>query len=69
MLTASALWLVAPDDGSGVLSPSVTLRLGDRLAIQAALYAAHGDRPEGGALRSAFGGTPTTGFVQVGVYE
>lgn len=63
------LWLASPRDGSGVLSPSATLSLGDRATVQATAYFPHGAGPDAGTLRSDFGATPVAVLVQVAVYD
>jgi hypothetical protein len=63
------LWLASPRDGSGVLSPTATLTLGDKTSLLAAAYVAHGAGPRGGVPRSDFGGTPLAVMVQVAVYD
>lgn len=67
--TFQLLWLVSPRDGSGVLSPSATLSLGDRATVQATAYVPHGASPRDGALRSDYGATPLAVLVQVAVYD
>lgn len=63
------LWLVSPRDGSGVLSPSATLTLGDRATVQASVYVAHGAGPADGLPRSDFGATPLALLVQIALYD
>ncbi len=68
-LAGQALALVSPRDGSGVLSPSATYTLSDAASVQATLYVPWGARPEGLALRSDYGWTPLSLFVQLRLYE
>jgi hypothetical protein len=63
------LWLASPRDGSGVLSPTATLTLGDKTSLLAAAYVAHGAGPRDGVPRSDLGGTPLAVMVQVAVYD
>jgi hypothetical protein len=63
------LWLASPRDGSGVLSPSATLSLGDRATVQATAYFPHGAGPRDGVPRSDLGATPLAVLVQVAVYD
>jgi hypothetical protein len=63
------LWLASPRDGSGVLSPSATLTLGDALSVQAVAYVPHGAGPSGGVPQSDLGATPLAVLVQVSVYD
>jgi len=67
--TFQLLWLASPRDGSGVLSPSATLTLGDRATVHATAYLPHGAGPGDGAPRSDLGGTPLAVLVQVSVYD
>lgn len=67
--TFQLLWLASPRDGSGVISPSATLTLGDRSTVQASVYVPHGAGPEDGLPRSDFGATPLALLVQVAVYD
>ncbi len=68
-VAGQALALVSPRDGSGVLSPSLTYTLSDAASVQATLYVPWGAEPEGVALRSDFGWTPLSAFVQLRVYD
>ncbi|HEU4726845.1 MAG TPA: hypothetical protein VFT22_03120 [Kofleriaceae bacterium] len=58
-------WLQSPVDGSGVATPTATARLSDRLAVLGALYVPYGAAPSGPELRSEYGATSLTGFVQL----
>jgi len=64
-LTTGLRWIQSPRDGSGVIVPTATATLGDRLAIQAALYVPWGAPPAGLTLRSEYGSAALTGFVQL----
>jgi len=64
-LTTGLRWIQSPRDGSGVIVPTATATLGDRLAIQAALYVPWGAPPVGLTLRSEYGSAALTGFVQL----
>jgi len=68
-LSAQALALVSPRDGSGVLSPAATYTLSDAASVQATLYLPWGAGPEGLVLRSEHGATPRALFVQVRLYD
>ncbi len=65
----SALVLVVPADGSGVVSPSVTLTLSDRLSALASLYVPFGPSPVGLELRSVYGSAPLSGLLQLRIYD
>jgi len=68
-LTLSLLGLVSTRDASGVAAPGVTLRLGDRVTVQASLYMSWGARPVVLELRSDYGAVPFSAFVQAAVYD
>jgi hypothetical protein len=68
-VSGQALALVSARDGSGVLSPSVTYTLSDAASVQATLYLPWGAEPEGLTLRSDYGWTPRSAFVQLRVYD
>lgn len=68
-LAGQALALLSPRDGSGVLSPSLTYTLSDAASVQATLYVPWGAEPEGLALRSDYGWTPLSAFVQLRLYD
>lgn len=68
-LAAQALVLVSPADGSGVLSPAATYTLSDAASVNATLYLPWGAEPEGLTLRSEYGATPLSFFVQVWIYD
>jgi hypothetical protein len=67
-LTLSLLGLVSTRDASGVAA-GITLRLGDRVTVQASLYLPWGARPVGLELRSDYGAVPFSAFVQAAVYD
>ncbi|HEY6105231.1 MAG TPA: hypothetical protein VIV59_04565, partial [Anaeromyxobacteraceae bacterium] len=68
-LTLSLLGLVSTRDASGVAAPGVTVRLGDRVTVQANLYLSWGARPVGLELQSDYGAVPFSAFVQAAVYD
>ena len=57
--------IVSPVDGSGVIQPEASLRLGDRFGIRAIVYLPWGEGPRSGRLGSFYGATPLTGYLQV----
>ncbi|MHB8872162.1 MAG: hypothetical protein ACYC8T_00600 [Myxococcaceae bacterium] len=61
--------LVDPSDGSGLVSPSVSLDLGESITVLAGAYFPFGAPPEGATLKSQFGATPLSGLVQLRVYD
>ncbi len=58
-------WIQSPADGSGVIAPTATARLSDRMTVIGALYAPYGGAPVGMALRTEYGATAFTGFLQL----
>ncbi len=64
----SATWLVSPVDGSGVVVPSVVWVFSDNVTLTASAYVSHGAAPKGLKILSEYGGTPTTGLVQISFY-
>jgi len=59
--------LVSPADGSGVAAPRLRLDPSDRLSVTAGLQLPFGATPREGRLRSEYGATPLSGFVQIAV--
>jgi hypothetical protein len=68
-LSVQVLGLASPVDGSGVLSPSATFTLSDAASVQANLYLPWGAKPDGLVLRSEYGATPLSLFVQARIYR
>jgi hypothetical protein len=64
----SATWVVSPVDGSGVVVPSVVWVFSDSVTLTASAYISHGAAPEGSKILSEYGGTPTSGLVQISFY-
>ena len=64
----SATWLVSPVDGSGVVIPSAVWVFSDSVTLTASAYVSHGAPPEGFKVLSEYGGTPTSGLVQISFY-
>ncbi|HEY6038787.1 MAG TPA: hypothetical protein VIV58_31110 [Kofleriaceae bacterium] len=60
-------WLQSPVDGSGVATPTATATLSERLAMLAAVFVPYGSAPTGTSLRSEYGATALSGFVQIQV--
>jgi hypothetical protein len=67
-VNAAFLTLTSARDGSGLLSPSVTWDARRNVTFLASAFAPWGPRPSGGALRSEYGGTPWSLFLQMNVY-
>lgn len=68
-LAVQALALASPVDGSGVLSPAATYTLSDAASVNATLYAPWGAGADGLLLRTEYGATPLSFFVQVRLYD
>jgi hypothetical protein len=64
-LTTALRWIESLRDGSGVIVPTATATLGDRLAVQAALYLPWGAAPIDLTLQSEYGIAALTGYLQV----
>jgi hypothetical protein len=64
----SATWLVSPVDGSGVVVPSVVWVFSDNVTLTASGYVSYGAPPEDLTIFSEYGGTPTSGLVQISFY-
>lgn len=62
-------WLQSPVDGSGVVVPSATRTFGDRLSAVLSGYVPYGRTPAGSSLRSDFGGSPLSAFIQLRFYR
>ena len=58
-------WIQSPIDGSGVITPTATAPLSDRMSVIAAMYVPYGAAPSGAMLRTEYGATALTGFVQL----
>ncbi len=64
----SVTWLTSPVDGSGVVVPSVVWVFSDSVTLMASAYVSHGAPPEGTKIVSEYGGTPTSGLMQISIY-
>ena len=67
-LSYSGQWIETPTDGSGVLTPAVTITFNDRLSLYLAGYLPYGKPPVGAAFQSAYGVTPAALFSQARLY-
>jgi len=69
-LTAGLLVLGSPEDGSGMVSPSITWDAAENLTVTASAFLPWGDEPSAGGtvLESEYGGSPTTVFLQLSFY-
>jgi hypothetical protein len=64
----SATWVASPVDGSGVVIPSFVWIFSDNVTLTASGYLAYGDAPDGARIVSEYGGTPTSGLLQISFY-
>jgi hypothetical protein len=62
-------WLQSPVDGSGVVVPSSTRTFGDRVSLLLSGYVPFGRTPVGPVLRSEYGASPLSAFVQLRFYR
>jgi hypothetical protein len=67
--SAALEWLQSPTDGSGVLVPSATMTLGDRVSVLVSGYIPFGRPPTGLAFASDFGASPRAVFAQFRFYR
>jgi hypothetical protein len=62
------LVLTNPTDGSGVLSPALTISMADNITLLGSAFIPWGDEPSGGQLRSEYGATAAGLFLQANIY-
>ena len=67
-LALNGQWIVSPVDGSGVVVPSATWTLSDRLSLLGSVYFPYGAAPEGLVLHSTYGAAAISGLFQFRVY-
>ena len=68
-LALALQWLHGPADGSGLVAPSATVTLGDKLSLVGTGYLPYGPSPRGGTLTSEYGAAPRSALVQVRIHE
>jgi len=66
--TAALLCIGSPNDGSGILSPSLTWNYADNVTLVATAYFPFGHELSPGAAVSEYGGSPESFFVQIRTY-
>ena len=66
--TGSLMVLQSPRDGSGLVAPSVDWRMSDHASLRMTTYVPWGAKPSGGILKSEYGGTPYSVFMQLTLY-
>ena len=69
IVAASTSLVQEPTDGSGVVTPSVTLTFGDRWSLLASAYVVYGRRAEAGVPQSAYGSASNSVLVQLRFYR
>ena len=62
------LFLGNPEDGSGLMAPSLNWDLSDDASVRFSLFLPWGSEPSRGRLRSEYGSTPSSLFVQFSTY-
>jgi hypothetical protein len=67
-ITGTFLILGSPGDGSGVLAPSLRLDLQDNVTLTGSGFIPWGREPKAGQLRSEYGATPASLFLQASIY-
>jgi hypothetical protein len=68
-VNGSFLVLTNPTDGSGILGPSLRLDLDRNTTLIASAFMPWGDGPVFGRLRSEYGTSPASLFIQAAVYH
>ena len=66
--TCAILVLESPVDGSGLIAPSLSWDFAQNVSLTASGHVPWGETPSGGQLRSEYGGTARSGFLQIGLY-
>lgn len=66
--TGTLLALFSPGDGSGLLSPAVQWDFSRSASLRANLFLPWGREPDNGRIRSEYGATPVSLFVQLSMY-
>ncbi len=69
IVSYSIQWLQSPVDGSGVLVPSSTFTLSDRVSMLLSGYVPFGATPTGPTLQSDFGASPLAALLQLRIYR
>ena len=66
--SAGVLFLVSPEDGSGLAAPSVRFDIAENTTLAASAFIPWGREPSGGAFESEYGGSPVSFFLHLSVY-
>jgi len=67
-LNGAFLILHSPQDGSAILSPSLTWDFSESASLLGSIFIPYGDQPSGGKIKSEYGGTPLSFFLQLRMY-
>ncbi len=59
----------SPDDGSGVVAPSLAWDFSDSVSVSFSVFAPFGRDPVAGIPQSVYGGSPVSAFLQVSIYD
>ena len=65
----SLTWIQSPADGSGLFTHGVTWTVSDAVTLAASVFLPYGEKPASGMLRSEYGASPISAFVQLRVYD
>jgi hypothetical protein len=68
VLNGSVLILQSPQDGSGVVSPSLIWDFSQNGSLLGSIFIPWGDEPSSGQIKSEYGATPLSFFLQLRVY-
>ncbi len=68
-LTLGGQWIHSPVDGSGVVAPSAIWSFGDKASLLFNLYVPYGAPPAGFVIRSEYGTSGLSGFLQFRLYS
>jgi hypothetical protein len=69
IVAASTSVVQEPTDGSGVVTPSITLTFGDRWSLLGSAYLSYGRHAENGVPQSAYGSARNSAVVQLRFYR
>jgi hypothetical protein len=69
IVSASTSLVQEPTDGSGIVTPSLTLTFGDRWSLLTSAYLSYGRRAADGAPQSAYGSAQNSAVVQLRFYR
>lgn len=66
--SVGALFLSNPTDGSGLFSPSLSWDISDNVSLRFSGFLPWGDEPKRGRIRSEYGASPKSFFIQFSTY-